>query len=86
MRKIMEQQENLTTKLINNLPNNLLLVGPKYSGKKTLINEIAPDFYWVEGSVDAIRELQSSNLIFADIDKDGGCFLNLKFANIIRRK
>lgn len=64
----MEQQENLTTKLINNLPNNLLLVGPRYSGKKTLINEIAPDFYWVEGSVDVIRELQSSNLIFADID------------------
>ena len=51
----MEQQERLREKL-KTLPNNLILVGPKYSGKKTLVNEIAPDFIWVEGRVDNIRE------------------------------
>lgn len=63
----MEQQENLLKKL-EKLPNNLILVGEKYSGKKTLVQEIAPDFYWVDKSVESIRELEHCDCVFADID------------------
>lgn len=70
----MEQQERLREKL-KTLPNNLILVGPKYSGKKTLINEIAPDFIWVEGRVDNIRECKDGNYVFADVDNwNPACF------------
>lgn len=65
----MLQQEKLLSKLKSFLPNNLILVGSKYSGKKTLVNEIAPDFYWVEGKVDTIRQLTGGNYVFADIDE-----------------
>lgn len=63
----MLQQENLIKKL-SILPANLILVGPKYSGKKTLVNEIAPDFIWVDSKVDNIRAVHSGNIIFADVD------------------
>lgn len=64
----MLQQENLLKKLQTSLPNNLIIVGEKYSGKKTLVNEIAPEFYWVDKSVDAIRQLEPCDCVFADID------------------
>lgn len=64
----MLQQENLLKRLKENLPNNLIIVGEKYSGKKTLVNEIAPDFYWVDKSVEAIRQLEHCDCVFADID------------------
>ena len=63
----MLQQENLIEKL-KVLPTNLIILGPKYSGKKTLVNEIAPDFYWVEGKVEYIRQLNKGNFVFADVD------------------
>lgn len=69
----MEQQENLLNKL-QILPHNLLLIGPKYSGKKTLASEIISNsedvFIWIsEGSVDVIRNLSSeANYVFTDID------------------
>lgn len=63
----MEQQENLIKRL-QILPNNLIIIGPKYSGKKTLLSEIAPDFYYVESNVDAIRHVGDGDLIFADVD------------------
>ena len=63
----MIQQENLLKRL-KNLPNNLINVGPKYSGKKTLVSEIAPDFYPIEGKVENIRQLDRGDYIFADID------------------
>ena len=47
----MIQQEKLLERL-KVLPNNLILVGQKYSGKKTLVQEVAPNFYWVEGKVE----------------------------------
>lgn len=66
----MEQQEKLLSRLKSNLPKNLLLIGPKYSGKKTLINEIIDMSYiWVDNNVETIRSLsKSTNYIFADID------------------
>ena len=63
----MEQQEKLIERL-KVLPNNLIIVGPKYSGKKTLVSEIAPDFCWVEGKVENIRQIQQSDVVFADVD------------------
>ena len=70
----MEQQENLIKRL-HILPNNLLLVGPKYSGKKTLVSEIAPDFIYVSSNVDAIRNIGNGNLVFADVDNwSPACF------------
>ncbi len=70
----MEQQERLREKL-KTLPNNLILVGQKYSGKKTLVNEIAPDFYWVEGKVDSIRSIEHGDVVFADVDEwSPACF------------
>lgn len=63
----MEQQEKLIERL-KVLPNNLIIVGPKYSGKKTLVSEVAPDFCWVEGKVENIRQIQQSDVIFADVD------------------
>lgn len=63
----MEQQEKLIERL-KVLPNNLIIVGPKYSGKKTLVSEVAPDFCWVEGKVENIRQIQQSDVVFADID------------------
>ena len=63
----MLQQENLISRL-QTLPNNLILIGPKYSGKKTLVNEIAPGFSWIDGKVDNIRNLSKDNYIFADVD------------------
>lgn len=73
----MVQQENLIKKLKDNLPLNLILVGPKYSGKKTLVNEIAPNFYWIEGKVDNIRQIenQGGDIVFADVDNwSSACF------------
>lgn len=64
----MQQQTNLINRLKNNLPNNLLLVGQKYSGKKTLVKEITDDFYWVESNVETIRSLDKGDYVFADID------------------
>lgn len=63
----MEQQENLINRL-KILPNSLIITGPKYSGKKTLVNEIAPDFYWVEGKVENIRNIKNGDIVFADVD------------------
>lgn len=63
----MEQQEKLIERL-KVLPNNLIVVGPKHSGKKTLVSEIAPDFCWVEGKVENIRQIQQSDVVFADVD------------------
>ena len=63
----MKQQEKLIERL-KVLPNNLIIVGPKYSGKKTLVSEIAPDFCWVEGKVENIRQIQQSDVVFADVD------------------
>lgn len=63
----MEQQEKLIERL-KVLPNNLIIVGPKYSGKKTLVSEVAPDFCWVEGKVENIRQIQQSDVVFADVD------------------
>lgn len=63
----MEQQEKLIERL-RVLPNNLIIVGPKYSGKKTLVSEVAPDFCWVEGKVENIRQIQQSDVVFADVD------------------
>ena len=64
----MIQQEQLLNKL-KILPNNLIIVGSKYSGKKTLVSEITDDdYYWVEGNVATIRELNEGNYVLADID------------------
>lgn len=63
----MLQQEKLIQRL-QSLPHNLIIVGSKYSGKKTLVTEIAPDFYLVEGKVEHIRNIRHGNLIFADVD------------------
>ena len=64
----MEQQTNLLNRL-QMLPNNLIIVGPKYSGKKTLVGEITDEsFIPVEGKVDNIRELGKGNYILADVD------------------
>jgi predicted kinase len=64
----MEQQTNLIAKLKSHLPNNLIIVGPKYSGKKTLVSELFPDFYFVDGKVENIRNLSQGDYVFADID------------------
>lgn len=70
----MEQQENLIERL-QILPNNLIIVGPKYSGKKTLLSEIAPDFYYVDSKVESIRHIGDGDLIFADVDEwSPACF------------
>ena len=70
----MEQQEKLRERL-KILPNNLIIVGQKYSGKKTLVNEIAPTFYWVEGKVDNLRNLTKGDYVFADVDEwSPACF------------
>ena len=70
----MEQQEKLRERL-KTLPSNLIIVGQKYSGKKTLVNEIAPTFYWVEGKVDNIRQLEHGDFVFADVDEwSPACF------------
>jgi len=70
----MEQQEKLRQRL-QTLPNNLILVGPKYSGKKTLVNEIALNFTWIESKVDNIRDLTAGNYVFADVDNwSPACF------------
>lgn len=70
----MIQQEKLLKRL-EVLPNNLIIVGPKYSGKKTLVNEIAPNFYWVEGNVENIRNLPKADYVFADVDNwSPACF------------
>ena len=72
----MEQQTNLLTRLKTKLPNNLIIVGSKYSGKKTLMLEIAPDFYYVDNNVEAIRSLDpKGNYVFIDIDDwSSACF------------
>ena len=66
----MEQQENLRNKLKLNLPKNLIIVAPRYFGKKTLVNEITDYTYIrVEHNVDGIRDVDlSANCIFEDID------------------
>lgn len=71
----MEQQEKLISKLKDHLPNNLIIIGPKYSGKKTLVQEIAPLFYSVEGKVENIRMLEDGDFVFADVDEwSPACF------------
>ena len=71
----MQQQEQLIDRLSINRPNNLILVGPKYSGKKLLVQTLYPDFYWIEGKVDKIRQIHDGNVIFADIDNwSPACF------------
>jgi hypothetical protein len=70
----MEQQEKLRERL-KTLPSNLIIVGQKYSGKKTLVNEIAPTFYWVEGKVENLRNLKRGDFVFADVDEwSPACF------------
>lgn len=71
----MIQQEKLLEKL-KILPNNLIIVGPKYSGKKTLVKEITDDtFIEVEGKVENIRELGGGNYLFLDVDNwHSSCF------------
>ena len=63
----MLQQERLRN---ITLPHNLLIIGAKYSGKKTLVKELTDDsFVYVEGTVENIRELESDvNYIFTDVD------------------
>lgn len=55
-----------------NLPNNLLLVGPKGFGKKTLLHEISPyEIIKVDNSVSAIKNLlpvADTLYLFADFD------------------
>lgn len=71
----MVQQEKLIEKLKNKLPNNLIIVGQKYSGKKTLVSEIASDFFWIEGKVDNIRQIEHGDIVFADVDNwSPACF------------
>lgn len=52
------------------LPNNLILVGAKYSGKKEYVKSLPVDFVWVEtGNVGDIRELDKhTDYAFIDID------------------
>lgn len=71
----MEQQEKLRERL-KILPNSLIIIGPKYSGKKTLVDEIAPDFIWVEGKVENIRQINNgSDIVLADVDNwSSACF------------
>lgn len=70
----MIQQERLLKKL-KILPTNLIIVGQKYSGKKTLVSEIAPTFYWVDNKVEAIRQLERGDFVFADVDDwSSACF------------
>lgn len=71
----MEQQEKLRERL-KTLPNSLIIIGPKYSGKKTLVNEIASDFIWVEGKVEYIRQINNgSDIVLADVDNwSPACF------------
>ena len=66
----MEQQEKLISKLKSNLPKNLILVAPKYFGKKTLVKEITDlSYIWVDHNIEAIRQLESNdNHVFTDID------------------
>lgn len=70
-------QELLIKNLSNYLPKNIIIVGEKFSGKKTLVYEIAKiknlEIKTIENNVFAIREISSSlykNIIylFADID------------------
>lgn len=63
----MLQQEKLIARL-QTIPNSLIIAGPKYSGKKTLVQEIAPDYVWVEGKVEYIKEITNGNVVFADVD------------------
>ena len=62
---------------MTDLPNNLLLVGTKYSGKRENIQTLPIDFVWIEnGKVDEIRQL-SPYCDYAFIDVDGwspACF------------
>lgn len=70
----MEQQEKLKERL-KILPSNLIIVGQKYSGKKTLVQEVAPNFYWVEGKVENLRNLKRGDFVFADVDEwSPACF------------
>ena len=70
----MLQQEKLLERL-KTLPNSLIIVGPKYSGKKTLVQEIAPEFVWVEGKVENIRNIKDGDIVFADVDNwSPACF------------
>ena len=66
----MVQQESLINKLKTNLPKNLILVAPRYFGKKTLVSEITDISYvYVDHKIDAIREIDlDGNYIFTDID------------------
>ena len=49
--------------------NNLIITGPKYSGKKTLVSEITDEsFSSIEGKVENIRALGKGNFLFLDVD------------------
>lgn len=56
--------------MIKELPNNLILVGAKYSGKKEYVKSLPVDFVWIEsGKVDTIRELEPTcDYAFIDVD------------------
>lgn len=78
-------QKNLLKSLSEHLPRNIILVGPKLSGKKTLASELADihnfSILSISNSVAAIREIYSyeySNMLylFADIDSWSKTSLN----------
>lgn len=66
----MIQQENLLKRLQSNLPKNLIIIAPKYYGKKTLVSEIVDYSYvYVDGKIENLRELDNTdNHVFVDID------------------
>jgi len=67
----MIQQQKLLEKLHNYIPNNLLIVGERYSGKKTLVSEITSDSYetFESCNIDLLRDLPKGlNYVFCDID------------------
>lgn len=66
----MEQQDELINKLKEHLPKNLIIVAPRYFGKKTLVNEITDySFTYAEPNIEYIRNLNyDDNYILADID------------------
>lgn len=66
----MEQQTELLNKLKEHLPKNLIIVAPRYFGKKTIVSEIIDTSYvYVDHKIEAIRELNpNGNYVFADMD------------------
>lgn len=66
----MEQQEKLLQRLKENLPKNLIIVAPRYYGKKTLVAELIDHTYvYVDHKIESIRELElNGNYVFTDMD------------------